>query len=87
MYTVKVLQLFVVLGRFFSFLIYTQLVGTLGRGISPSQGHLLHRTTQTQNKRTQTYMPRVGYETTIIFQDLDCAATVIGTRKCMCIHY
>jgi hypothetical protein len=30
------------LGRFFSFLIYTQSVGLLGRGISPSQGHYLH---------------------------------------------
>jgi hypothetical protein len=30
------------LGRFFSFLIYTQLVGLLGRGISPSQGRYLH---------------------------------------------
>jgi hypothetical protein len=30
------------LGRFFSFLICTQLVGLLGRGISPSQGRYLH---------------------------------------------
>jgi hypothetical protein len=30
------------LGRFFSFLIYTQSVGLLGRGISPSQGRYLH---------------------------------------------
>jgi hypothetical protein len=30
------------LGRFFSFLIRTQLVGLLGRGISPSQGCYLH---------------------------------------------
>jgi hypothetical protein len=29
-------------GRFFSFLIYTQSAGLLGRGISPSQGHCLH---------------------------------------------
>jgi hypothetical protein len=34
------------LGRFFSFLICTQSVGLLGRGISPSQGRYLHRTTQ-----------------------------------------
>jgi hypothetical protein len=33
---------FVDLGRFFSFLIYTQSVGPLGRGISPSQGRYLH---------------------------------------------
>jgi hypothetical protein len=30
-------------GRFFSFLIYTQSVGLLERGISPSQGHYLHK--------------------------------------------
>jgi hypothetical protein len=30
------------LGRFFSLLIYTQSVGLLGRGISPSQGRYLH---------------------------------------------
>jgi hypothetical protein len=30
------------LGRFFSFLIYTQSIGLLGRGISPSQGRYLH---------------------------------------------
>jgi hypothetical protein len=30
------------LGRFFSFLIYTQSVGLLGRGISPLQGLYLH---------------------------------------------
>jgi hypothetical protein len=33
-----------------------QSVGILGRGISPSQDHCLHRTTQTQNKCTQTSM-------------------------------
>jgi hypothetical protein len=31
------------LGSFFSFLIYTQSVGLLGRGISPSQGRYLHK--------------------------------------------
>jgi hypothetical protein len=30
------------LGDFFNFLIYTQSVGLLGRGISPSQGRYLH---------------------------------------------
>jgi hypothetical protein len=29
-------------GRFFSFLLHTQSGGVLGRGISPSQGRLLH---------------------------------------------
>jgi hypothetical protein len=44
-----------------------------------------HRTTQTQNKRTQTSMPRVGFEsTTPVFERaktvhaLDRTATVIG---------
>jgi hypothetical protein len=43
-----------------------------------------HRTTQTQNKATQTSMPRVGFETTIALlsraktvNTLDGAATVI----------
>jgi hypothetical protein len=36
------LQSFWGLGRFFSFLIYTQSVGLLGRGMSPSQGLYLH---------------------------------------------
>jgi hypothetical protein len=34
------------------FLNLRQLVGLLGRGISPSQGCYLHRITQTQNKRS-----------------------------------
>jgi hypothetical protein len=44
-----------------------------------------HRTTQTQNKHTQTFMPRVGFEPTIPVLEqaktvhaLDRAATVIG---------
>jgi hypothetical protein len=55
-------------------------------GISPSQGRYLHRTTQTQNKRRQTSMPRVGFEPmTPVFEQaktihaLDRAATVIGS--------
>jgi hypothetical protein len=55
------------LDLFFSFLMYTQLVGLLGRGISPSQGHYLH-TEHKQNKHTQTSktsMPQVGFEPTI----------------------
>jgi hypothetical protein len=61
------------LGRFFSVLICTQSVGLLGR------------TVQTQNKRTQTSMPRVGFETTTPVSErakkvhaLDRAVTVIG---------
>jgi hypothetical protein len=41
----------------FHFLNFRESVKLLGRGISPSQGRCLHRTTQTQNKRRQTYMP------------------------------
>jgi hypothetical protein len=43
-----------------------------------------HRTAQTQNKRTQTYMSQVGFEPTIpVFEraktvHADCAGTVIG---------
>jgi hypothetical protein len=39
------------------FLNFRESVRLLGRGISPSQGRRLHKTTQTQNKRRQTYMP------------------------------
>jgi hypothetical protein len=39
---------------------YTAPVGLFGRGISPSQGRYLHMTTQTQNKGTQTSMPRMS---------------------------
>jgi hypothetical protein len=42
----------------FSFLIARQSVGLLGRGISPSQGHYVHRTTQTQNKRKHPCLER-----------------------------
>jgi hypothetical protein len=42
-----------------------QLVELLELVISPSQGHYLHRTTQTQNKRRQTSMPLVGFKPTI----------------------
>jgi hypothetical protein len=63
---------------------------TVGRttwtGVQPVARPLpTHRTTQTQNKRTQTSMPRVGFEPTIpVFERaktvhaLDGAATVIG---------
>jgi hypothetical protein len=73
------------LGRSFSFLIYTQSVGLLGRGSGRLKATLpAHRTTQTQNKREQTSMPSVVLEpTTSVFEraktvhDLDRAATVI----------
>jgi hypothetical protein len=44
------------LGRFFSFLIYAQSVGLLGRWTSQLQGRLLHTEQHKQNKRTQTSM-------------------------------
>jgi hypothetical protein len=51
------------LGRFFSFLLYTQLVGLLGREMSPPARPLpTHGITKTENKRTQTYMTQVEVE-------------------------
>jgi hypothetical protein len=61
-------------------------------GMTPQIGHQpvaralpTYRTTQTQNKRTQTFMPRLRFEpTTQVFEpaktihELDHAATVIG---------
>jgi hypothetical protein len=65
------------------FFTYTQTVGLLGWGSSPPQDRCLRRTTQ--NKRTQTSMPWVGFEpTTPVFERAktvpasDRAATVIG---------
>jgi hypothetical protein len=76
----------------FQFLnLYT--VGLLGWGISPSQGHYyLHTKQHKQNKRTQTSMPRVGFEPMIpafewakTVHGLDCAAIVIGILVDICI--
>jgi hypothetical protein len=54
------------LGRFFSFLILYTVGRTPWTGDQPVARPLpAHRTTQTQNKRTQTPMPRVGFEPTI----------------------
>jgi hypothetical protein len=59
-------------------------VELFGRVISPSQGRYL---TQTQNKRKQSSMPRVGSEPTVpaferskTVYALDRAAIVIGAR-------
>jgi hypothetical protein len=67
---------------------YMQSVGLLGLGISQSQDRYLYMTTLTQNKCTQTSMPRAGFEPTIpVFElakavhALDCAATVIGFTR------
>jgi hypothetical protein len=70
----------------FQFLcLFTQSVGLLGPGISPPQGHYLHIGQHKQNKRTQTSMPRVGFELTIpVFERaqtvhaLDRSAAMIG---------
>jgi hypothetical protein len=78
------------LGLFFSFLILYTVGRTAwtGGGISPSLGHYLHRTTQTQSKGTQTFMPRLGFEPTIpvfkrvkTFYASDRVATLIVLRS------
>jgi hypothetical protein len=81
------------LGRFFSFLIFIQTVGLLRLWISPVARPLpTHTTTQTQNKCTQTSMPRLGFEpTTPVFErvktvhSLDRAPTLIGYCNIYCI--
>jgi hypothetical protein len=54
-------------------------------GDKPVTGPLpIHRTAQTQNKRTETSMPWVGFEpTTLVFERAEtaCAATVGGRMK------
>jgi hypothetical protein len=79
------LQPFVGHCLFISFLI----LYTVGR-IPWTGDQLVARPLPTQNKRTQTSMPRVGFEPTIpVFKRaktvhaLDCAATVIGY---LCIY-
>jgi hypothetical protein len=77
------------LAAFFTSIIYTQSVGLVGRVIV-ARPLPTHRTTQTQNKRKQTSMPRVGFEPTIpaferakTVHGLDRAATVAGkTQYC-----
>jgi hypothetical protein len=56
--------------------------------ISPTQGRYLHRMTQTQKKRGQTSMSRVGFgPTNPVFErpkrfvTLDPASTVIGCKE------
>jgi hypothetical protein len=74
------------LGCFFAFLILYTVGRTPWTGEQPVARLLpTHRTTQTQNKRTHTSMPRVGFEPTIsmfewakMVHSLDRAATVIG---------
>jgi hypothetical protein len=71
--------------RFFIFLIYTQSVGLLERGISPSQGRYLHPEQHKYRINAQLSMSQMGFKPTIpVFEwaktvhALDRAATVIG---------
>jgi hypothetical protein len=76
-------------GRFFNYLILHTVDRTPWTGDQPVARLLpIHRTTQTYNKRTQTSMPRMGFEPpTPAFERaktvhaLDRAATVIVIRK------
>jgi hypothetical protein len=68
---------------------YRQSVGFLGRGIGPSQGRYLHRTTQTLKKSGRTSMHGVGLEPTIPvfeiakrFHALESADIVMGFSVC-----
>jgi hypothetical protein len=71
-------------GRFFSVLILYTVGRTPWTGDQPVARPLsIHRTAQTQNKRTQRSMPRVGFEpSTPVFERtvnaLDRATTVIS---------
>jgi hypothetical protein len=74
--------------QFRNLFLFTQTVGLLGRVISLSQGRYLH-TGQHKNKRTQTSMPWVGFESTIpaferakTVHAFDHAATVIDLSWC-----
>jgi hypothetical protein len=89
-----VLQPFVGPWPLFSFLILYTVGRTPWRGDQPVARPLpTHRTTQTQDKRTQTSMPRVGFEpTTPVFEpartvySVDRAAIVIcdpAIRRCI----
>jgi hypothetical protein len=75
-----------VLGRFYSFVILYTVGRTPWTGDQPVERPLpTHRTTQTQNKHTPTYMPWIGFEPTIPVLEraktvhaLDRTATMIG---------
>jgi hypothetical protein len=78
-----------ILAAFFSFFIFYTVDRTPWIGDQPVARPLPgHRTAQTQNKRTQTSMPREEFEPTIPgpeqakpVNSLDRTATVIGTGK------
>jgi hypothetical protein len=81
-------------GRFFIFLILYTVGRTPWTGDQPVARPLpTHRTTQTQNKRTQLSMRQVGFETTIpVFQHAktvhasDRAVTLIGVEGALARH-
>jgi hypothetical protein len=86
-YCIMVLRPLLDLDRFFSFLIHTQSVGLLERGISPSQGRYLPTEQHKHRINAQTSMLRVGFEPTIpVFERaktvhaLHRAAAGIGSR-------
>jgi hypothetical protein len=72
-------------GRFFNFWILYTIRRTPSTGDQPVTRPLpTHRTTQTQNKRTQISMPWVGFEpTTPAFEraKIDRAASVVGPHR------
>jgi hypothetical protein len=71
------------LGRFSSFLIFYIVGRAPWTGDQPVARPLpSHRKTQTQNKRKQTSMPQVGFESRITVFELavDHAAAVIGSN-------
>jgi hypothetical protein len=81
------------LGRFFSFLTFTQPVSLLGRGISPSQGRYLHAEQHKHIINAQISMAQVGFEPTIpVFERakrvhaLYRAATVISNPLNYTLH-
>jgi hypothetical protein len=83
------------LGRFFSSLVFYTVVRTPWTGDQSIARPLpAHRTAQTQNKRTQSSMPRVGFELTIpVFERaktvhaLESAATVVVCAPCSTFYF
>jgi hypothetical protein len=85
------LQLFVVPLSLFQFLdLFTQSVGLLGQGISPSQGLYLY--TEQQKHRINVHIhPCLKWDSSPVFERaktvhaLDGAATVIGIQDLSCL--
>jgi hypothetical protein len=76
------------LGRFFSFLILYTADGTPWTGDQPVAGPLpTHRTTQTQNKCTQTSMSLLGFEPTIAVFDRTKTVHALDRAATVTLHY